>query len=285
MLFIQEQYQYLANASMHQEFYSISQFANQEFLLKLSGVVLGQKCTVLGSLTSRADQALQLLLLLHTLHQAGALSVTLFSPYLGYQRQDKLEQGFSHGLQWADTMLYAAAVTQVITIEPHCPQSLQILKVPVFAYSAESIFEQEMAYFVALGFVFIFPDAGAALRYSWICEKFPEVQQGSFIKKRLHGMVELEKFEGKVGRKVIIYDDILDSGHTLIQICIVLRQMGVEEIVIFVTHAFFHGQAWNDLWNLGVKMLYCTDSLPAAHQINHPQIHVKSIEFFLQKTL
>lgn len=285
MLFVQDQYRYLVKEAMQQEHYLISQFANQEYALKVESFVQGQKCTVLGSLTAPADQALQLLLLLHTLRKAGAARLVLFSPYLGYQRQDKLDNGVSHGLQWADAMLHAAGVQQIVTIEPHNQQFLMTLQVPVVSYSAEYIFEHEMAHFVSLGFGFIFPDAGAALRYHWVLEKFSAAPQGFFVKTRVHGMIELQSFQGKVGRKVIIYDDILDSGQTLIQICIALRQMGVEEIVIFVTHAFFHGQAWNDLWNLGVKAFYCTDSLPAAHQIKHLQIYVKSTAHLLQKSI
>jgi len=285
MLFVQDQYQYLMSEFMHQEHYLVSKFSNQELFLTLTSIVHNQRCVVLGSMTAPEDQALELLFLLHTLHKSGANKLVLFSPYLGYQRQDQLNVGSSHGLQWADAMLHAAGVEQIITIEPHNYQSLTSLKIPTLSYTAEYFFEQEMAYFVSLGFGFVFPDAGAAFRYNWIVEKFPAALQGFFIKKRLNGMVELESFQGKVSRKVIIYDDILDSGQTLIQICIALRHMGVEEIVIFVTHVFFHGQAWNDLWSLGVKILYCTDSLPSAHQIRHPQIYVKSITYFLKKSI
>ena len=285
MLFVQDQYQYLVTKSMNQEHYLVSQFDNQEFVLTLTQAVYGKKCMVIGSLTAPADQALQLLILLHTLKQSGAISVTLFSPYLGYQRQDRLSAELSHGLQWADAMLHAAGVAQVVTIEPHSQESLTILKVPVFSYSAQSIFEKEIAYFVDLGFGFVFPDAGSALRQGWILESFPAALHGSFIKQRFHGMIDLQSFRGKVGRKVIVYDDILDSGQTLLQVCIALRHMGVEEIVIFVTHAFFNGLAWQDLWSLGIKTLYCTDSLPNAYQIKHLNIHVKSIALFLQKSI
>jgi ribose-phosphate pyrophosphokinase len=285
MLFVQDQYQYLIIKSMNQEHFLVSQFDNQEYVLTLTQAAYGKKCTVIGSLTAPADQALQLLMLLHTLRQSGAISVTLFSPYLGYQRQDNLCDGISHGLQWADAMLHAAGVSQVITIEPHSPESITILKVPVFSYSAQSLFEQEIAYFVDLGFGFVFPDAGSMGRQRWILEKFPAALYGSFIKQRLHAIIDLQSFQGKVGRKVIVYDDILDSGQTLLQVCIALRHMGVEEIVIFVTHAFFYGHAWQDLWNLGVKAFYCSDSLPNAYQIKHLNIHVKSIALFLQKSI
>ncbi len=285
MLFVQDQYQYLVEKFIHHERYLVSQFDNKEFVLKLTSELYGQKCVVVGSMTAPADQVIQLLLLLHTLNKAGAKQLILFSPYLGYQRQDGDRAGYSHGLPWADAMLHATGVQQIITIEPHCQQSLGSLQVPVVSYSAEYIFEQEIAHFTSLGFGFVFPDAGAAARHQWISEKFPTSQQGSFIKNRLHGVVDLHGFQGKVGRKVIIYDDILDSGQTLLQVCIALRQMDVEEIVIFVTHAFFHGYAWNDLWNLGVKKLYCTNSLPSADQVKHLGIHVKSITEFLQKTI
>ena len=285
MLFFQDQYRYFATQFTGQKHYFISQFSNQEFSIKLDTQVYGQKCIVVGSLTACAEQTLQLLLLLHTLSKSGAAHVALFSPYLGYQRQDKFDREAPRGLQWADAMLHAAGVQQIITIEPHNHQAFIGLQVPVFSYSAEYIFEQEMAHFIALGFTFIFPDAGALLRYRWILEKFPTVPYGGFIKSRLCDMVSLEEFQGSVSRKVIIYDDILDSGRTLVQVCIALQQMGVEEIVIFVTHAFFNGQAWNNLWNLGVKVLYCTDSLPAAHNVDHLRVYKKTIAHFLQKSI
>jgi len=285
MLFVQDQYKYLLTNAMHSENCFITQFANQEFLIHKISQVQEQRCVVVGSLTASSDQQIQLLLLLHSLRQARASSIILFSPYLGYQRQDKCDTSNSCGLRWADAMLSAVGVDQIVSIEPHNVTFLSSLQVPVYGYSAADLFESEMRHFVSLGFGFVFPDTGAYQRYNWILEKFPMASQGSFVKRRIYEMLYFENFQGKINNKVIIYDDILDSGLTLVQVCIALRQMGVEEIVVFVTHAFFHGQAWQDLWNLGVKVLYCTNSLPAAHSISHVQIQVKSVSCFLQKFL
>lgn len=282
MIFVQKQYEYLVPVAMQQE-YIATQFDNRELLLKLTSCVQGQACMVVGSLTAPADQVLELLLLLHTLQKSGIQRLRLFSPYLGYQRQDSQHANTSHGLQYADALLFATGVQQIITIESHNLLALQGLQVPVHAYSAAHIFEQEMARFVTLGFGFVFPDYGASSRYQWIAEKFPGADQAYFTKKRIFNVVDLQSFQGKVGRKVIVYDDILDSGQTLLQVCIALRHMGVEEIVIFVTHAFFYGDAWKELWNFGVKILYCTNSVSAAHKINHPAIYAFSIMDFLQR--
>lgn len=281
-LFVQNQYEYLIIQGRQQESVLIDQFANQEFFLKISSYQEQSSCLIIASMTAPADEVLQVLLLAHTLQQYGVGNITLFCPYLGYQRQDRLQDGFSAGLQWADAMVHAAGVRQIITIEPHAMQSLTSLKVPVYVHSSELFFAQDMEYFVGLGFSFIFPDAGAVGRCDWIFKRFAHVAYGFFSKQRIHGMIEFTHFQGKISKKVMIVDDILDSGQTLVQLSIILRHMGVEEIVIFVTHAFFHGQVWHDLWSLGVQYIYCTDSLPRAHHIQHPQIRCTFISFLLQ---
>lgn len=283
MLFFQDQYKYLVDAFAQKKSYSIKQFANQELVIKLQSDITDKKCIVVGSLTTPQDQALSMLLLLHTLKIQGACSITLYSPYLGYQRQDNYFTGRSQGILFADAMLFAAGVHQIVTLEPHCAQLFNQLQVPVFAQNVEQLFIQEIAYYVSMGFTFVYPDHGSAGRSNWIHNLFPSVWQGFFSKTRDFEIVDVYNFQGKVGSKVIIYDDILDSGQTLIQICMALNLMHVQEIVVFVTHAFFHGAAWNDLWQLGVKILYCTDSTPQAYQINHPRVVVKSIVPLLKK--
>jgi len=285
MLFVQDQYCYLVKDLSSVESFTVQLFENQECQLTLNRSVAGKDCVIVGSLTAAFEQQLSLLQLCHVLKKSGATKIILFSPYLGYQRQDKIKIDCLQGLVWADAMLKASGVDVVQTIEPHHQQSLTTLQIPVFAHSAQFLFQKAMARFVDAGFGFVFPDAGARARYVWIQELFPQTAQGVFMKHRMHGMVQLQGFSGKIGRKVIVYDDILDSGTTLVQVCIALRQLGVEEIVIFVTHAFFHGSAWCDLWSLGVKALYCSNSLPAADQIEHPRIHVQSIQEILKKSI
>lgn len=277
MLFLQEQYEYLAAGFSDRCFYEVQQFENQELVVKLLDSVQGKKCIVIGSLTAPLEQSLTLLLLLHALIQGKASSVTLYAPYLGYQRQDLYNVGLSHGFVWADALLLSTGVCRVVTIEAHNYDQLLQATVSVLVQTSEQLFIHDMARYVSLGFTFVYPDAGAIKRSTWIYDFFPHVSYGFFLKKRNFQELTMHDFQGKIGKKVMVYDDILDSGQTLIQTCMALKLMGVEEIVIFVTHAFFHGVAWNDLWALGVKVLFCTNSTPPAHQINHERIHVKSI--------
>lgn len=277
MLFFQEQYQYLAAFFSEQKSYQVRQFENQEIVIKLFDDVHDRKCMVVGSLSAPPEQFLALLLLLHTLMQEKASSVILYSPYLGYQRQDFYKIGRSQGYLWTDAILASLGPVKVVTLEAHNRDQLSLASVPVLVQTPDLIFGHDIAHFVSLGFTFVYPDVGATKRSTWISSLFPDVSYGFFLKKRNFQELSVHDFQGKIGKKVIVYDDILDSGQTLIQTCIALKLMGVEEIVIFVTHAFFHGNAWNDLWGLGVKALYCTNSTPQSHKINHQHIHVVPI--------
>ena len=69
---------------------------------------------------------------------------------------------------------------------------------------------------------------------------------------------------GAVTRRVVIVDDILDTGETLISACVELRRAGAQEITVFVTHGLFSGERWRELQTLGVGRIYTTDSVPGA---------------------
>jgi ribose-phosphate pyrophosphokinase len=60
---------------------------------------------------------------------------------------------------------------------------------------------------------------------------------------------------------VILVDDILDTGATLISACERLLCAGVEDIQIMVTHGLFTGSGWERLWGLGVSRIFCTDTV------------------------
>ena len=59
--------------------------------------------------------------------------------------------------------------------------------------------------------------------------------------------------------------------------CERLTQAGVQEICIFVTHGLFTGSHWKRLWSLGVKHIFCTDTIPACAKLAKEQIIALSI--------
>jgi ribose-phosphate pyrophosphokinase len=71
---------------------------------------------------------------------------------------------------------------------------------------------------------------------------------------------------GTVTRRLVIVDDILDTGGTLLCACRELSRAGAQEITVFATHRLFSGERWHELPTLGVQRIYTTDSVPAARE-------------------
>jgi ribose-phosphate pyrophosphokinase len=83
---------------------------------------------------------------------------------------------------------------------------------------------------------------------------------------------------------VVIIDDILDTGTTLVSACERLVAVGAREIYIMVTHGQFTGERWKDLWSVRVKRIFCTDTLPLPAGLD-PRIRRLSIIPLLQRQL
>ena len=282
MIYVQRQYEYLTHDIFGVHQYEVKKFANQEHFLRIISPDFASTTYVVGSLTAPEQEVIELLLLIHTLSLQPHRKVILFSPYFGYQRQDAFLEKSSVGVIFALQLLQAVKLDSVCTVDIHNAQIQQQTLLPIKSYTTEALYDQDLATFLSKGFTFVFPDRGAQIRYDWVLQKYAHVQSAFFSKERKNDLLVFECSQGKVSKKVIIFDDILDSGQTLIQLCTMLRQMGVQEIVIFITHGFFHGTAWHDLWALSVKAIFCTDSIPAVRKINHDRIYQRSIKIFLQ---
>jgi ribose-phosphate pyrophosphokinase len=84
---------------------------------------------------------------------------------------------------------------------------------------------------------------------------------------------------------VVIIDDILDTGTTLVSACERLVAVGAREIYIMVTHGQFTGERWKDLWSVRVKRIFCTDTLPVPAGLDPDRILRLSIIPLLQSQL
>jgi ribose-phosphate pyrophosphokinase len=93
------------------------------------------------------------------------------------------------------------------------------------------------------------------------------------VKRRTNGIFH-SGLVGEVSPRVVIVDDIIDSGRTLVSACSLLREHGVREIAVVVTHGLFTNGAWKRMFGLGVTKLYVTDSCPEAAQQKHPGVRV-----------
>lgn len=259
----------------------IKRFPNGEMQAIVQEAVDHETCLVIGSVAPPDEQLLALLSLIEALKRQGAATVHALLPYLGYARQDKFSPGESGGIALIGSLLKAVGVDQVITFDAHSELDKSLIGVPLTSLSSAPLFTPAIQEFGWDNLTIVAPDEGAVVRAQSVADGSANTNSVAYlVKKRSNGIMHLSVV-GKVGQKVVLVDDIIDSGQTLISACDTLQQAGVKEMAITVTHGLFTGADWQRLFGLGVKTLLVSDSCPEAMAQRHPNIKIISLNLLL----
>jgi ribose-phosphate pyrophosphokinase len=281
ILFSFSNYEHIARELRSIPFLEVGQFAiarydNQELHAKVQGRVSGEHCLVLGSIAPPDEQMLSLMLLAHTLKKGGAGKVTAVLPYLAYSRQDKEKPGESLGTAWIGSFLKSSGVDQVITVDVHSERDMELLCLPLLSLSTAHIFADVLRNQALTDATIVAPDDGAISRCEAVKKEagMPIGETPYFEKRRTEKGIIHHGPIGRVGARVVIIDDMIDTGGTLVSACQRLREARVEEIYILVTHGLFTGSHWAELWSLGVRRIFCTDTVPLRADLEARNISV-----------
>lgn len=255
--------------------FQVKQFPNKEQHITLDANVSGRQCYVLGSLAPPESRFFSFLLLCHTLKKEGASRVIAILPYFAYSRHDKNEAQKSYTTAFIAELMACAGITDVITFDMHSPIGSQLFTIPLISLSPVSVFGGKLKEMDLKNTILVAPDEGAIKR----CEAIANAAGigGNIlymIKKRMSEGIFHTEQHGVVKEHAVIIDDMLDTGGTLISCCRSLLEAGVKSIDIMITHGLFTGETWRQLWELGVRDIYCTDTIPLAEERRHPHIHV-----------
>lgn len=242
-------------------------FADGESKIKLESVENNQ-CIIIQSLYPPIDRhIIQLLMMIQKCRKDKALKTIVVIPYMAYARQDKaFLEGEVISISILAEIIEYFGVSRIITVDIHSESSLSyfgniiknISAIPVLAeYALQNIFLNNV--------IIISPDFGGLKR----AQKFGEIiqRQVTFLKKtrdRLTGMVSIEDvLDFKVKDKdVILVDDMISTGNSIIKACEVLRKNGAERIFVICSHALLLDKALDKIIQAGATEIISTNSIP-----------------------
>lgn len=263
----------------------IRRYPNGEIYALIQEDVEYDDCLVIGSTAPPDEQLLSLLTLADALKRHGARRVQALLPYMGYGRQDKFSLGESGGIALIGSMLKTAGIDAVITFDAHSELDEELIGLPLTSLSTAQLFVDAVHELGWKDFTVVAPDHGAIGRAQSLAIAMGNAKPIAYlIKKRSDGIAHLN-LVGKVDRHVVIVDDIIDSGQTLLSASSVLRAKGVQEIVIAVSHGLFTGGGWKLLFNHGVKTLMVSDSCPETSVQKHSGLKLLSLNKLLPSVI
>jgi len=136
-------------------------------------------------------------------------------------------------------------------------------------------------------FVLACTDAGRA---KWVEALANELGVAcAFAYKRRLGGADTEVIgvsERVAGKKVVIYDDMIRTGSSLMGAAEAYIEAGATEVSALTTHGVFPGEALSDLRKSGLfAAIACTDSHPRARELADSFLQVHSIATLLADSL
>ncbi len=246
------------------------QFADGEWCVRLGERVRGIEPVVLGSTVPPADSIVKLLILLDALRENGSRPATLLLPYFGYARQDRP----THAGEGVAARLFARIlgdrthVRTIVVVDLHSPTARRFFPVSVTNVEAMPLLMRALKRARIQPEVVVAPDAGAIPRARACARAFGATVGWCRKNRPRPNVASIGGCRGAAVKKkrVLIVDDMIDTGGTLIGATRVIRNAGAREIIVAVTHSIFSGNPLPTIKAAGVRRLFVTDSIP------HPKL-------------
>ncbi len=248
----------------------IKHFPDKESYVRIPVDPKGKDVLLVHRCYPEPDSSLvQLFLALRQLSEMGAASITAAVPYLPYARQDKrFLPGEAMSSEIVCRMMKEAGCGRLVTFDCHF-----LKKEGEFTYGGLLITNKslggEVVSHLKSGLanpLVISPDEGA--RYLTEGEKEKGVMKkvrGDYGKGD-NAYREVAKLEAKfdvLGRDVIIVDDIIAGGSTMIKALKLCKDGGAKSVRCGAVHGLFLNDALNRIRSGGAVQVACTNSIKA----------------------
>ena len=225
---------------------TINSFPDGDIYLKFDTKLKGKKLVIVQSFHPNSDMSLfDIIFAAETAKDLGAKKVILVAPYLAYMRQDKR---FNPGEAISSKImakLLNNSIDKIITIDPHLHRykslkdiftipSKKLTANPVIANYIHKKFNNKKT--VILG-----PDWES---YQWAEDIAKHCNMPATVleKKRYSShkvKVKMIKPIPIEGKDVVIIDDIISTGHTIIEAAKKAKKAGAKSITAIGVHGLF----------------------------------------------
>jgi ribose-phosphate pyrophosphokinase len=267
----------------------IRNFADGEIRVNVRESVRGADAFIIQPTQPPADNLLELLLMIDALRRASANRVTAVIPYFGYARQDRKDQPrVPISAKLIANLIERAGADRVLTMELHAEQIQGYFDIPVdHLYSTPVLVD----YFQKRGLdgcVIVAPDTGRANRARGFAQRLAEDMPLAVIDKRRYDINKtmVMNVVGEVENlDAIIFDDMIDTGGTIVHAADALLEHGARSVTAVTTHALLSGPCIQRFRDSELEEIVVTDSLdlPPEKLIN--KIRILSVSSLLGEAI
>jgi len=259
----------------------IFEFSNENTFVQIKENVRGRDVFLIQSLCSPVNtNIMELLIMIDAFRRASAGRITAVMPYYAYGRSDKKDQPrVPITARLLANLIETAGADRILTLDLHAGQIQGFFNVPMDELTALYIVcryfqDRDMSNVTVLA-----TDVGAEKRARnvarmlgtdlAIVNKERIGNQEKVVAQTLIGEVE--------GREVLIVDDEIDTGGTVLASMGIALERGAKSVSVACIHGILSGNAVERLCNSDIEELVCTDTIPMPPEKLHPKMTVLPI--------
>jgi len=243
-------------------------FPNENIFVRLHKSVRGQDCYVIQTTSRPVHQNLmELLILIQTLRLDSAARVTAVIPYLSYARSDKKDQPrVPITARLVADMIEVAGADRYITMDLHAGQIQGFFSLPGDVLTAFWILIAEVKKLLPSMHspVVVTADLGFAKKARNFAASM-DAPMAFIEKRRLSNDSKAEALTliGDVNKRdVVIVDDEIDTGGSIVQAVNLVKQYGARNVFVIFVHAVLSSNAAQRMADLPVTKFITVDTIP-----------------------
>lgn len=267
----------------------VKRFADGELKIHIKENVRGRDVFVVQSTYSPAENILELLLFLDAAKRASADRITAVIPYFGYARQDrKDEPRVPISAKLIANLLASSGASRVLTLDLHAEQIQGFFDIPVDHLYAVPVFVEYYQKHDLKDYVIVSPDTGRANRVRAFAQRLSKDLPIAIVDKRRTGpnqSVVLNIIGEVKGKTALIYDDMLDTGGTMVQGAQAILDQGAKEVYSCVVHPLLSRNATQKVLDSCIKELVITDTIPLPNEKKIEKIKILSVAGLLGEAI
>lgn len=241
----------------------VGRFSDGEVRVEIGENVRGRDVYVLQSTCPPVNENLiELLVIIDALKRASARRINAVIPYYGYGRQDQKDKPrVSLSAKMVADLLTVAGATRVITVDLHADQIQGFFTIPVDHLFGTEVLLDDAEAGRRGDEILVAPDSGGVERSRTFAKC---LKAGlAIMDYRRAEAASYSRIVGDVkGHRVIILDDMIDTGRTLIRAAEAAVAAGAASVEAYCVHGLFSGGCVEKIETSALKSLTVTDTVP-----------------------
>ena len=237
-------------------------FPDGERYIRIKGEIPKEAVVIQSTGYPQDENLMELFLILKNLKSLGVERTRVVIPYFGYGRQERrFMSGEAVSAVIVAELLEAAGASEIYSINLHEKNIKEFFNIPVHEISAMPLIANYINKTIDDPMI-IGPDKGAHGFANEIAEIL-NCESDHLEKTR----ISPEKVETKPkkldvdGRNVVIIDDIISTGGTIVNATKILKDLGAKKVVVGCVHPVLVEDALLKIFAAGVDDVFSTDTL------------------------